>query len=595
MRILRNHWTKRLAGIVFTTALLTMFQNCGVFKAAPNLKFASQASNQPPVDPGDPAINSGVSRVTQFSCNDPQTRGIAQKNFRRLTKEEIVNTVSDLFGSSIRNAAPVNTALTTFPNETPGDLVKEMVNLHSFNHVSSFNQLAEAISEQVFSSQAEREKVFGTCSSAAAITEDCVRQFLSGAGARIARRQPSAVRQTQLLAMYNTLGAGLNGLKSLLAVLLQSPEFVFHVETGSETPLINNGRLALNDFEVANRIAYGVTGTMPDATLFAAAQAGQVRTLAQVRAQVERLANSANARRQFEVLMDSWLGTGSIQDPHPVLAAKNGFNELGFKAEARREILDYANYMVFDANATLPSLLSRKIGFPKSARMAKIYGSAVSQGQPVDLPNGHGGLLLRASVLVKGSLASSPILRGVAVRKRLLCETLPSPDFSIVNSRNQELDSQDTSKLSNREVVTTITNSSACLGCHSLINPVGFTLEKFDSLGMARNLETVWNEDGSVKTTHPLNTTVNDPRLETGGPASLSGAEDLMTAIAKSSKARACMSGRMFAAARVRPLEAQDNCAAAEIEQNLLNGGSVKSAWIQSIATDDILWRRDNP
>jgi hypothetical protein len=80
---------------------------------------------------------------------------------------------------------------------------------------------------------------------------------------------------------------------------------------------------------------------------------------------------------------------------------------------------------------------------------------------------------LRIAPLLSGQLGSSTILRGVYVRKRVMCDELPSPDFTIVNSRVEEFEAEDRTMLSTREAVTEIASEGACPACHVQINPLG--------------------------------------------------------------------------------------------------------------------------
>ena len=43
--------------------------------------------------------------------------------------------------------------------------------------------------------------------------------------------------------------------------------------------------------------------------------------------------------------------------------------------------------------------------------------------------------------------------------------------------------------LTMREKVTQLTRDSACMSCHSVINPLGFTLENFDAVGRWRDID----------------------------------------------------------------------------------------------------------
>jgi hypothetical protein len=312
-----------------------------------------------------------------------------------------------------------------------------------------------------------------------------------------------------------------------------------------------------------------------------------------VRPHARRLIATPAARRQLQAVLDAWLNLEAIPTPHPALAARAGIDGAGLADEARKELLEYASYQILDQDADVASLMSAAIGFPRSERMAKLYGSEIADGdQPVALPEGHGGMLLRLAPLLSGQLSSSPILRGVYVRKRMLCDALPSPDFSIVNSRLKMFEAQDRTKLSTRQAVTQITSEGACPTCHTQINPIGFALERFDPLGQPRDEEIVFDPTGAEIARHPIDTHVTEANLEPGLPSELDGAEQLNGALAQSAKVRACIAERFYSQARLRAPSEGDHCALSEVEALLRDGGTVKEAWLQSVVNRELFVRQ---
>jgi hypothetical protein len=182
-------------------------------------------------------------------------------------------------------------------------------------------------------------------------------------------------------------------------------------------------------------------------------------------------------------------------------------------------------------------------------------------------------------------------LRGVYVRKRILCDTLPSPDFTIVNSRVKQFEAVSHEDHSTREIVTQITSEGACPDCHQRINPIGFALERFDPLGQPRTVEIVYSSEGMELARHPIDTTVTAANLEPGLASELSGAEDLGAALAESRKVRACIAERMVTQARLRPRAAEDECTLAEVEQALVSGTTLREAWISAVVNPDLFVR----
>jgi hypothetical protein len=355
-----------------------------------------------------------------------------------------------------------------------------------------------------------------------------------------------------------------------------------------------DGKLAVDDWSVASRLAFALTGRGPDEELLNAAARGELRSEAQVRPHAARLIASPDARRQLEAIFDSWLHLNLLPTPTDTIANAAGISPVGLGAEARRELLDYATYLILDRNADAETLMTAKIGFPRSERMAKLYGSEIASGdKPVTLPDGHGGMLLRIAPLLSGQHRSSPIMRGVYVRKSLMCDELPSPDFSVVQARTQGLEEADPAKMSAREITTVLTSPPTCMGCHVQINPIGFALEQFGPLGMPRKVEVAYTLEGMEVGEHPIDPTSSDPQLEQGGPSRLAGAEDLMDALANGGKARACIAERFYSHAQMRPAVDADACALAEVEAGLREGMSIKEAWLLSVVNEELFTRKD--
>jgi hypothetical protein len=133
---------------------------------------------------------------------------------------------------------------------------------------------------------------------------------------------------------------------------------------------------------------------------------------------------------------------------------------------------------------------------------------------------------------------------------------LPS-DFGLIDAAKISLaDSQETS---NRDAVTAATEPSGCRGCHLQINPLGFTFEGFDQLGMPREAETIVGDDGAVLRTLPIDTRVSAVQIGPGTPIDLADSKELGRALGSSELARACFSERLFEYYRRAALDGVDD------------------------------------
>jgi hypothetical protein len=144
------------------------------------------------------------------------------------------------------------------------------------------------------------------------------------------------------------------------------------------------------------------------------------------------------------------------------------------------------------------------------------------------IPGKHAGLLSQPGLL--GMLAypdgSSPIARGVFVRKRVLCQELaPPPDVPI------EPPSADPNATT-RERFAEHTSNPACSGCHAHIDPLGFPFENYDGAGRWRTTENGTPIDASGEIIGIEDESAMGPVRD---------AEELSQKLAASTDARACV------------------------------------------------------
>lgn len=569
-----------LAGLTLVAHAVGCYQGI-----AGNGAGASGDAGEDADDGADDGIDDGDGT---YVCETPELRGQGKISMRRLTRDELLQSMSAVVGDDVMAETTVVEATVLVPTESPLDLVADFQNGMAVEHAGGILATAEAVAAAMVASATRRDAFFGAC----ATTADgaCAEAFLDAHALAILRRPLSIERRAALLEGFTGEGGGVAGMQTMLAQLLQAPEFVFHVELTTGEP--DGGLVTVDDWSVASRLSYAFTGQGPDAELLAAAAAGTLRTTDDVLPHAERLLQTPAARRQLGALLDSWLVLGAVPDANAPLLELAGLDGDGLAKEARDELVEYATHLVFDREADATELLSAKLGFPRSARMAAIYGTAVVDGDdPVALPGGHGGLLLRLAALVSGHPHTSPILRGAYVRKRMLCDTLPAPDPAAVSAGLAQAEAADRTTMSNREVVEQITSPGACSSCHQMVNPIGFTLESFDPLGRWRTEEIVYDDDGNEIARHPIDARVENPMIDEDGPDALDGPQALMDALAASTKVRGCLAERMVTQAQLRPAVEADACAIAEVQDALVEGASVREAWIAAVTGPELFVR----
>jgi len=122
-------------------------------------------------------------------------------------------------------------------------------------------------------------------------------------------------------------------------------------------------------------------------------------------------------------------------------------------------------------------------------RLAAFYGVANVQGpqfRRVDLPPGshRGGILTEASVLTVTSYPArtSPVLRGKWILENLLDAPPPPPPPNVPKLEETSLGVTATV----RQRLEQHRANPACSGCHSRMDPLGFSLENYDAIGRWR-------------------------------------------------------------------------------------------------------------
>jgi hypothetical protein len=146
--------------------------------------------------------------------------------------------------------------------------------------------------------------------------------------------------------------------------------------------------------------------------------------------------------------------------------------------------------------------------------------------------------------------------------------------------------------LPNRERVSRLTDAPACMGCHQLVNPLGFPFESFDQAGMRRTLEQRFDAQGQPTTTQPIDLRVDLPRVDfAGGPDALADSTELVDALAQSVQARACFTQRTFEYFHRAALDpVKDGCALAAAEQTA-STGTLRDVVIELLGSDDLFYR----
>jgi Protein of unknown function (DUF1588)/Protein of unknown function (DUF1592)/Protein of unknown function (DUF1595) len=539
------------------------------------------------------ALSPRATGALKFACNDTAARGLSNKAIRRMSTPEISNTLRSVLGDAVAGDLQIADQLTNLPSDSIVSEVDDYTDVPRAEVLFALQKIAKRVVELTDSVEATRTTLFGACSKEASVTDACAAAFVTNFGQKVYRRPLNADESASLLKSYTGGGKNLKGLQSTLFVLLQSPQLVMHIEDGKS---VSGARVRLTDYEVASRISYMTVSAPPDAALMKAAETGQLQEIANVKTHVARLlsATNADAKNRIAGFMTYYAGLSSLEQPRASVGLASGINTTGLGDQMLRELSDYTDSVFWRQNGSFVDLMTSTDSFPRSDAMMKILGASTKvggDGRPVKSDLAHMGLLHRPAYLASAADRTSPILRGVAVRREILCTKIPDPPAGDADEKLAELEALD--DMPNRARIDKLTSSAACIGCHAMINPLGHLFENYNQLGQLRSEEVIYNDAGAVTKKWEVDTNVLAPKLDPDEPSStaLTDSIALTKAIANGKTARACFVQKAFEFVRARHMnEAQDGCALREAEKKVQTG-SLRDVLIESIANEDIFWR----
>ncbi len=356
-------------------------------------------------------------------------------------------------------------------------------------------------------------------------------ELIQNLGKRAFRRPLVAAEVTACKALFDKgaalIGSGdafADGAELVASYLFQSPHFLYREELSDQ---VVDGKIALGNYELASKLAYALTETMPDDALMAAADAGQLTTHDKLIAEIKRLlatpaASDALLGFHDQLLVMRDFETISKRDTFP------GFGE-GVGEDLKQEAKHFIQDVVFAQDRGFKTLMSAPYTFA-NARVRGLYGvDAATAGTDftrLELdPTQRAGLLTQIGFLASNGEQDTPniIIRGVHIARKIMCSPLPPPPNNVPPLPAIQPNS------TNRQRVEEATKNAPCSTCHTnIINPLGIALEHLDGVGRYRT-----QDNGQ-----PVDSAVN--YAIDGQKVAINGAVELANAIANSEDAHAC-------------------------------------------------------
>ena len=406
---------------------------------------------------------------------DPQPKPTATV-MRRLSVAEFDATASALLGVAGGAGA---VALPADPKHPFDSMIVDQQPSSTFSE--GLEQAARQYSAQLRADPAALGRLRG-CTPSGADDATCMRLFVSRVARAALRRavtEPEVTALVQLgLAQSAAYAAFDEGVLTVVEALLQDPELMFRFETG---PLLDDDPtlFRLDDWSLATRLAFTLTGGPPNDDLLDAAERGELTDPARRRAVAEALLEDPRAEATVQRLHALWLGYDVI-NTFPDIAAL-------FRLEADRTV----SRVIFRDQAPWTELIVGRSTFGDAVAAEHYqlpYDGAGAAGW-LDYPEGD----LRSGILAQGAFASvgnnaqdtSPVKRGKLVRERLMCDVVGPPPPNPIADAPPHFDSAPCKA----DRYAQHRSDPACAACHAGLDGIGFGLENYDKDGKRREFD----------------------------------------------------------------------------------------------------------
>jgi hypothetical protein len=276
-----------------------------------------------------------------------------------------------------------------------------------------------------------------------------------------------------------------SSIKQVIQAALISPKFLLRVESGRESL----GSYQVNEWELASRLSYFLWATMPDKELFDLAAEGRLSDPIVMEQQVSRMLRDEKANTLGDVFAAQWLGFHNVGTRIWLDPIDNPWCTDTLMTAMRDETSMFFMSLVRD-NLPIRTLIDADFTYVNEELAATLYDIEDVVGDhmrriEVSDPN-RGGILGHASILALTSnyTTTSPVKRGVYVLDTILGTPPPEPPPNV-GVLSQEL--QEMREMSFREKVEMHSSNEYCRGCHSRIDPIGFSMENFSFFGQWRD------------------------------------------------------------------------------------------------------------
>jgi hypothetical protein len=541
-----------------------------------------------------------------FTCDGRGAADLAAPTFaRRLTRRQVQRTLTDVFGRFLDPAAAstmVSTALATASVPFETERYKRWDNDFSSVYAQSFFGLADSLAKSIASDanyatfvKAAIDVDKGACGTVdvAGPSVDCQKQLIRNVGLRLLRHRLADAEVDTYLQEY-AAGDARTAFGNLVFRMLLAPNALFQLELNEQPYPGRTDVLKLSSASIANRLSYTFWNAPPDERLLTLAQTTDLSVDADFSAALDYVLAKASFEDSTQEFFGDWLRLDKVpkfESNNPTTFAVYAGDvtyDASLRDEMLREIPELGTYLS-NSGGTFKDLFTTDVSFARGPELMKLYGvkapapASVNAGNAFPIPaNTHPGVLTRAAMLATSSGAKNPVIRGVRIRRDVLC--LPTPPPVNVSADQFAAPPYDVN-MTARQRYAQKTSAGSCAGCHTSINPPGFALSNYNGLGRYETTEPAFNEDGSYANKQLNVDATADLSSVLGAGAQATNPAQFMGLLAERAEAKKCFSSAYAEYFLSRATSEGDGCRLNRMYNQLQKGKSLKE-FMRSMAMD---------
>ncbi len=454
-----------------------------------------------------------------FTCKaEPGKEDVVSNHAKRLSLVQYKNTLNDLLlrflpAGDVQAILPSILSGANFPTDS-GERYKRWDNNFDQAHIRAFFSVADQLSQKLVEETYYAKFVSGIIKAFAGecmqldvnnLSSSCQRQLVRNLGLRMFRRPLIEDGDDNELDLMTELNAGDNrdGVANLMMRLLLAPAFLMQVEDHESAVEGVDDLLKLSDYAIINRLSYTFWNTMPDETLFAIADEKDLHSeavfeaaLDHVFSQDQRLSHSVREFMHDGLMLEETPHFKVDTEAARLMAGGITFDDQ-MRTDMINEIEELGEY-VTRTDLGFADLFTTNISFARTPELMKLYGVKEPAPMTVTPENAvkmaRTGLLTRAGLLATESGAQNPVMRGIRLRREFMClavnpppadnpDVLTPPPYDPTKTIRERFDIK--------------TSPTLCMGCHRVINPLGFVLSNYNGFGIHQTMEPAFAEDGT--------------------------------------------------------------------------------------------------